>query len=95
MFSVNKIFYWFILKDLNGQVSPSRQSKQTLPTLNNEEIISNIQEDKRKQIKYKQQEEKKRLKQKDDFENNKSNEFYQKGQRKIKSNYFIIINKNK
>jgi len=76
-------------------VSPSRQSKQTLPTLNNEEIISNIQEDKRKQIKYKQQEEKKRLKQKDDFENNKSNEFYQKGQRKIKSNYFIIINKNK
>jgi len=74
-------------------LSPSRQVKQTLPTLYNEEIISNVQEEKRKQIKYKEQEEKKRLKQKDDFENNKSNDIYQKGQGKTKSNYFIRIKK--
>lgn len=69
-------------------MSPSRQLKQTLPTLYNEETISNVQEEKRKQIKIREHEEKNRLKQKDDWENNKSNEIHQKGPTKIKSKYF-------
>ncbi len=76
------------MKGSNSQLSPSRQVKHGLPTLYNEETISNVQEEKRKQMKFKEQEEKKRLKQKDDyFENNKSNEIHQKGQAKIKSKY--------
>ena len=61
--------------------------KQNLPILYNDETISNVQEEKRKQIKSKEQEEKKRLKQKDEYESNKSNEIHQKGQEKMKSNY--------
>lgn len=68
-------------------MSPSRQLKQTLPTLYNEETISNVQEEKRKQIKIKEHEEKNHWKQKDDQENNKSNEINQNRQAKIKSKY--------
>ncbi len=66
------------MKGTTSQLSSSRQMKQTLPTLYNEETNSNSEEEKRKQIK---QEENKRLKQKENFEYNKS---------KIKSKNFKI-----
>ncbi|CAF3522726.1 unnamed protein product [Adineta steineri] len=66
------------------QLSPSRQAKQTSRALYNEETLSNIEEEKRKQkvqIKienFKEQAEKQRLKQKEELEN------HQKVQRRIK-----------
>ncbi|CAF1070982.1 unnamed protein product [Rotaria sordida] len=74
----------------NVQTSPTRQTKQTLPILYNEETIGNIHDDKRKQKeqikikKLKEYEEKKYLKQKEEYENNRLNEIHQKEQGRIK-----------
>ncbi|CAF3426014.1 unnamed protein product [Rotaria socialis] len=75
----------------NIQSSPSRQVKQTLKTLYNDETSDNNQEERRKQKeqikikKLREYQEKKHLKQKDDFENNPSNEIHLREQRRIKN----------
>ena len=70
----------FFFKGSTSQLTSSRHVKQTLPTLYNEETSSIIEEEKRKQIKLKEQEERKRLKQRADLE------IQQKGQTKIRGN---------
>jgi hypothetical protein len=74
-------------------LSPSRQVKQTSRTLYNEETISIIEEEKRKQKEqinienFQEQVEKQGSKQREEFENNKSNETHEKVQRRIKGKY--------
>lgn len=87
---------FLFFKGSNSQSSPSRQIKQTLPTLYNDETMGNVQEEKRRQkeqLKIKklhEYEERKYVKQKENSENNKSNEIHQKEQGRIKSKYVNI-----
>lgn len=89
MYLKNKFIFFRL--DSQNQHSSSRQLKSNFPILSNEETIATISEEKRKQIKFKEQEEKKRFKPKDEFESNQINEFHPKGQEKMKSKYFIIF----